>query len=98
MLAPVGASKRFKNVEARSDAGDEVVNVWAEVEVKVVRRCLSSVRMKLLRMICGVALDCHLSDMNRVTVDLGAERASPCSSAHCETWLACFERAEAAAV
>ena len=35
MLAPVGASKRFKNVEARSDAGDEVVNVWAEGEVRV---------------------------------------------------------------
>ena len=54
--------------------------------------------MLLLRMICGVTLDCLLSDVNKVTVDLGAERASPCSSAHCETRVACSERAEAAAM
>ena len=49
-------------------------------------------------MICGVDLDCLLSDVNRVTVNLGAQRASPCYSAHCETRVACSERAEAAAV
>ena len=34
-LAPVGASKSFENVEAGGDVGDEIVNVWAEVEVGV---------------------------------------------------------------
>ena len=38
------------------------------------------------------------SDMNKVTVDLGAERVSPCSSAHCETRVACSERADSAKV
>ena len=33
--ARVGASKSFQNVEAGSDAGDEVVNVWVEGEVRV---------------------------------------------------------------
>lgn len=35
LLAPVGASKSFENVEAGGDAGDEIVNVWAEGEVGV---------------------------------------------------------------
>jgi len=47
-------------------------------------------------MICGFELDCLLSDVNQVTVD--TERASPCSSAHCKTRVACSERAESAAV
>ena len=35
LLAPVGASKSFENVEAGGDAGDEIVNVWAKGEVGV---------------------------------------------------------------
>ena len=35
LLAPVGATKSFENVEAGGDAGDEIVNVWAEGEVGV---------------------------------------------------------------
>ena len=35
LLAPVGASKSFENVEAGGDAGDEIVNAWAEGEVGV---------------------------------------------------------------
>ena len=54
--------------------------------------------MELIWLVCGVALDCLLSDVNRVTVDLGAERVSPCSSAHGETRVACSERAEAVSV
>ena len=63
-----------------------------------IKGCLSSGRVELLRMICGDALDCLLSYVSRVTVDLGCERASPCSSAHCETRDACSEMAEVAAV
>ena len=44
-----------------------------------IRGSLSSGRVELLRMICGVTLDCILAGVNRVTVDFGAERASPCS-------------------
>ena len=71
---------------------------WGSRVTPRMRGCLSSGRVLLLRVICGVALDCLLSGVNRVTVDFGAERASPCSSAHCETRVACSERAEAAAV
>ena len=35
LLAPVGASKSFENVEAGGDAGDEIVDVWAEGEMGV---------------------------------------------------------------
>ena len=63
-----------------------------------IRRCLSFGRVELLKMICGFELDCLLLDMNRVTVDLGAQRASLCSSVCCETWIVCYERAKAAAV
>ena len=51
-------------------------------------------------MICDVALDglFFSSDVNRVTVNSGAERASPCSSAHCETQDACSVRVAAATV
>ena len=40
--------------------------------------------------------DCLLSEVNRVTVDLGAEMARPLSSAHAETRSAWAERALAA--
>ena len=68
--------------------GDEVVNMWAEGEVRVEGDPQDTgVSFEweggVLRMTCGVALDYLLSDVNRVTVDLGAERASPCSLAHC---------------
>ena len=42
---------------------------------------------------CGFDLDCILLDVNRVTVDLGAERASPSSSAYCETRVDCSKKA-----
>ena len=71
---------------------------WGSRVTLRIRVCLSSERVLLLRMICGVALDCLLLDVNKVTVDLDAKRASPCSSAHCETCVACSDRAEAAVV
>ena len=61
-----------------------------------IQGCHSSGRVELLRMICSVELDRLLPYV--MTVDLGAERAIPCSSAHCETQASCSERAEAAAV
>ena len=71
---------------------------WGSRVTPRMRGFLSSGRVLLLRVICGVPLDCLLSDVNKVTVDLGAERVSPCSSAHGETRVACSERAEAVSV
>lgn len=66
LLAPVGASKSFENVEAGGDAGDEIVNVWAEGEVGVegdpqdagvsfeVRGCLSRCGFRSASEVCNL--------------------------------------------
>ena len=62
------------------------------------RGYLASGREVLLRLTVGCALVWRLSEVNRVTDDLGAERESPRSSAHSETRAACSLRTEAASV